>query len=54
MVKWSKNNQGTFILPAIDTGQLTGMEFIENQADSDGQYNIEERRLYAKICQEWR
>ena len=22
-----------FILPAIDTGQLTGMEFIENQTD---------------------
>lgn len=33
MVKWSKNNQGTFILPAIDTGQLTGMKFIENQTD---------------------
>lgn len=34
MVKWSIENNGAFVLPAIDTGQLTGMKYIEDSGDS--------------------
>ena len=34
MIKWSKQNNGAYTLPATDTGQITGMKFIIDEDDS--------------------
>ena len=48
-LQWSVGDAGMMMLPAIDTGQITGLEFMEDNSENFDNYTSEEEDYSSKL-----